>query len=65
MFIKFEGHIININTIEKVYFRVDHIAIDFIGSSPLRIGVKKEDAVQKIEELWALIQSVKEKSLDK
>jgi hypothetical protein len=59
MFIKFEGRIINVNAIEKVYYQVDHIAIDFIGSSPLRISVKKADAVQKIEELWALIQSVK------
>jgi hypothetical protein len=64
MFIKFEGHIINVNTIEKAYFLVDHITIDFIGSSPLRISIKEKDAVQKMEELWELIQSAK-KSLDK
>jgi hypothetical protein len=59
MFVKFEGKIINVNAIEKAYFCVDHITIDFIGSSPLSIHVKKADAVQKMEELWALIQSVK------
>ena len=59
MFIKFEGKIINVNAIEKAYFCLDYITIDFIGSSPLSIYVKKADAVQKMEELWALIQSVK------
>lgn len=59
MFIKFEDKIINVNAIEKAYFAMDCIVIDFIGSSPLNFRVKKADAVQKMEELWALIQNVK------
>ena len=61
MFIKFEGNIINVNAIEKVYYTVDHITIDFVNSTPLHIRGKKTELAQKVEELWELIQSVTKK----